>query len=214
MFIIFYSAIVEELFVNKECTIEKICSTFIEESERLYHSDIKTNMTMGDIGAAHIVEKHISLNSKKSRGLNVLTICNTGSLATCGYGTALGVIRSLHKLNALEKVYCLETRPYNQGGRLTAYELLHDHIPCCLIADSMVSFLASKTSIDVILVGGDRVAMNGDTINKIGTLQLAIVARHFGIPVYTVVPTSTLDPGRAHGRDVVIEERSASEILT
>jgi len=135
----------------------------IDSIEQLLRMDIADNIAIGDHGARAILA-----NAKLSM-VAILTHCNTGSLATSGYGTALGVIRSLAKMGSLEHAYCTETRPYNQGARLTAYELVHEGFPSTLICDNMAAALMSKKRIDAVVVGADRVARNGDTANKIGT---------------------------------------------
>lgn len=137
------------------------------------------------------------------------------SLATAGYGTALGIIRSLHAASALSHAYCTETRPYNQGSRLTAYELAQD-LPAgmaTLITDSMASALLRQTKIAAIVVGADRVARNGDTANKIGTYQLAIVAKHHGVKFVVAAPTTSIDLNTACGEDIKIEMRPEKEVL-
>ena len=136
------------------------------------------------------------------------------SLATAGYGTALGVIRSLHAQNILTHAYCSETRPYNQGSRLTAYELVHDKIPATLITDSMAASLLAREgdSLAAIIVGADRVAANGDTANKIGTYSLAVLARHHGVKFLVAAPRTTIDLGTACGKEIVIEERTSEEV--
>jgi len=154
------------------------------------------------------------LREMGSAELKVLTHCNTGSLATAGYGTALGVIRALHSSGTLTRAYCTETRPYNQGSRLTAYELVHDGIPATLVTDSMAASLLAKEGGDLaaIIVGADRVAANGDTANKIGTYSLAILARHHGVKFLVAAPRTTIDLSTKSGKDIIIEERSASEV--
>ena len=136
------------------------------------------------------------------------------SLATAGYGTALGVIRSLRAADNLTRAYCSETRPYNQGSRLTAYELVHDEIPATLITDSMACALLEKEgdSLAAIVVGADRVAANGDTANKIGTYSLAVLARHHGVKFLVAAPRTTIDLETASGRAIVIEERAPDEV--
>lgn len=138
----------------------------------------------------------------------------TRSLATAGYGTALGVIRALHGSSLLTKAYCSETRPYNQGSRLTAYELVHDRIPATLVMDSMAAALLAREGDNVaaIVVGADRVAANGDTANKIGTYSLAILARHHGVKFLVAAPRTTIDLGTTCGADIVIEERGRNEV--
>lgn len=143
------------------------------------------------------------------------TATATRSLATAGYGTALGIIRSLHAKSSLSHAYCTETRPYNQGSRLTAYELVHD-LPAgmsTLITDSMAASLLGSRKIAAVVVGADRVARNGDTANKIGTYQLAIVARYHGVKFVVAAPTTSIDVGTESGADIVIEERPAHEVL-
>jgi len=140
-----------------------------------------------------------------------MTHCNAGALATAGYGTALGVIRSSKHKNI--SVIANETRPYLQGARLTAYELVQEGIPCTLITDSMAGHLMSKGEVDVIVVGADRIAANGDTANKIGTYSLAVLAKRHGIPFYVAAPLSTFDPKIPDGSHIVIEERPAVEVL-
>jgi len=143
-----------------------------------------------------------------------LTHCNTGSLATAGYGTALGVIRALYASKLLTRAYCTETRPYNQGSRLTAFELIHDEIPSTLITDSMAAALLAQEgdAIAAIVVGADRVAANGDTANKIGTYSLAILARHHGVKFLVAAPRTTIDLATNSGADIVIEEIAANEV--
>ncbi|RLU21791.1 hypothetical protein DMN91_006167 [Ooceraea biroi] len=160
--------------------------------------DVADNIAIGDLGAHDIL-----YNVPKDSVIRILTHCNTGSLATAGYGTALGVIRSLHKMGKLERVYCTETRPYNQGARLTAYELVHDKIPATLICDDMVAAALRKKQITAVVVGADRVAANGDTANKIGTYQ---------IPFYVAAPRTSIDLTMPSGDDMVIEERPVREM--
>lgn len=143
----------------------------LKHLEATLANDIAGNLAIGEHGATDIQKK---VNKDKVR---IMTHCNTGSLATAGYGTALGVIRSLHTANMLDQVYCTETRPYNQGSRLTAFELVYEKIPATLICDSMAAAAMKQFNIDAIIVGADRVAANGDTANKIGTYQLAVLAK-------------------------------------
>ena len=148
---------------------------------------------------------------------DVLLIFSLGrSLATAGYGTALGIVRSLNELAFLHHAYCTETRPYNQGSRLTAFELVHDQIPSTLITDSMAAALLQlkghSDNIAAIVVGADRVAANGDTANKIGTYSLAVLARHHGAKFIVAAPWTTIDSKTASGKDIVIEERPADEV--
>lgn len=179
----------------------------IEASERIWEADLATNRSIGYHGAKHI------LQTVKRDRIRVLTICNTGSLATAGYGTALGVVRALNDLGKLEHVFACETRPYNQGARLTAFEIVADQLPGTLITDSMASALMAK-GIDVVIVGADRVSGNGDVANKIGTYQLAISAKYHGIPFFAAVPTTSLDMSMASGAEIHVEERPADELTS
>ncbi|MEX2613784.1 MAG: S-methyl-5-thioribose-1-phosphate isomerase [Gaiellaceae bacterium] len=145
-------------------------------------------------------------------GSRVLTHCNTGGLATGGYGTALGAIRRAREKGLVEHVWVGETRPLLQGARLTAWELESLGIPATVIADSAAASLMAGGQVDSIFTGADRIAANGDTANKIGTYALAVAAAYHGIPLYVVAPTSTLDPGAATGREIPIEERDPAEV--
>ena len=149
----------------------------------------------------------------QGRKLRVLTHCNTGSLATAGYGTALGVIRALHAQGLIEHVYVDETRPYLQGSRLTAFELQQEAIPYSIQVDSAAAYLMKHEKVDLVVVGADRIAANGDTANKIGTYSLAIVAAHHNVPFYVAAPRSTFDPKIPHGDEIPIEMRSPKEVL-
>ena len=148
------------------------------------------------------------------RGATVLTHCNTGRLATGGIGTALGVIYTAHEQGKIKKVFADETRPLNQGSRLTAWELTEAGVQCTVITDSMAAALMAAGSIDVVVVGADRIAANGDVANKIGTYGLAVVAKHHGVPFYAAAPTSTFDLTLETGREIPIEERAAEEVPT
>lgn len=180
----------------------------INDIEEMLKEDVKANMTIGNNGAQEILSK----NASKDGIIRILTHCNTGSLATSGYGTALGVIRSLHKMEKLDHVYCTETRPYNQGARLTAYELVHEKIPATLICDDMVAALLKTKQITAVVVGADRITRNGDTANKIGTYQIAILAKYHNVPFYVAAPRTSIDTNMNNGDDIIIEERSAKEI--
>ena len=160
------------------------------------------NKTMGEYGAELI-----------AKGSRVLTHCNAGALATAGYGTALGVIRSAWALKKLDKVYASETRPWQQGLRLTAWELAQDNIPVTLIVEGAASSLFARQSIDWIIVGADRICANGDVVNKVGTANLAIMAQRFGVKVMVAAPLSTIDMATPSGDQVEIEYRSEDEII-
>ena len=181
--------------------------TLVRDMEAMLKDDVKSNQEIGRYGAEDIGK---CLGSRKA---TVLTHCNTGSLATGGYGTALGVVRSLHSLGLLDSVYCTETRPYNQGSRLTAYELVHEKIPATLICDSTVALLMKERKIDAVVVGADRIVSNGDVANKIGTFQLAITARYHGVRFYVAAPVSTIDFSLQAGGDINIEERPSEEMV-
>ncbi|KAK6334699.1 S-methyl-5-thioribose-1-phosphate isomerase [Orbilia javanica] len=187
---------------------EAVIKTFIEAAEQMLLQDVEDNKAIGRHGAEWI-QNAVS----KTSDIKVLTHCNTGSLATASYGTALGIIRSLHSNSSLSHAYCTETRPYNQGSRLTAYELVHEKIPSTLITDSMAASLFSQQQISAIIVGADRVAANGDTANKIGTFQLAIIAKHFGVKFVVAAPTTSVDLGTKNGDGIKIEQRPGWEVL-
>jgi methylthioribose-1-phosphate isomerase len=163
--------------------------------------DLQMNLAIGEHGMTLI-----------PAGSRILTICNTGALATGGHGTALGVIRSLHYEGHGVFVYSCETRPRQQGLRLTAYELLKEGIPFQSLADGAAAALMSAGKVDCVIVGADRIAANGDTANKIGTLSLAIAAQHFGVPFYVAAPSTTLDPTIRSGNEIPIEERRPEEL--
>ncbi|KXZ55583.1 hypothetical protein GPECTOR_2g1133 [Gonium pectorale] len=189
-----------------------VCGAVIEAAEAFLADDIAANKAMGAYGADAL------LAAAKARGrgvggrLRVLTHCNTGSLATAGFGTALGVIRALHERGLLEHAFCTETRPYNQGARLTAFELAHDGLPATLICDSAAAALMGTGQVDAVVVGADRVVANGDTANKIGTQSLSIAAAHYGVPFFIAAPTTTLDPALPSGEHIVIEQRTHEEL--
>lgn len=198
---------IKDLKGQEALTPEQAKTQLISLMEKIQKDDIATNVKMGEHGANSIVE----LCGEK-RPLTILTHCNTGSLATAGFGTALGVVRMLHERKLLARCYYTETRPYNQGGRLTGYELIHDHIPSTLICDNMVAALMSRRGISAVVTGADRVAANGDTANKIGTCGIAIIAKHYGVPFYIVAPSTSVDLGIESGDKIVIEERPPEEI--
>lgn len=185
-----------------------VFQAFLEAAEDMLREDVAANRAIGLYGASFL-QSHI----KDSKNLSILTHCNTGSLATAGYGTALGVIRSVHAEGILLRAYCTETRPFNQGSRLTAFELVHDNIPATLIADSAAAALMQAGCVDAVIVGADRVAANGDTANKIGTYSLALSAKHHHIPFFVAAPLTSIDLTLSSGQEIVIEERSPKELL-
>ncbi|KAG7211325.1 hypothetical protein KM043_010621 [Ampulex compressa] len=180
---------------------------FLKAIYAMLEKDIADNVAIGNYGAREILGK-----VPKDSLVRILTHCNTGSLATAGYGTALGVVRSLYKENKLEHVYCTETRPYNQGARLTAYELVYEKMPATLICDDMVAALMKSKDISAVVVGADRVASNGDTANKIGTYQIAIIAKHHNVPFYVAAPQTSIDFAISSGDRIVIEQRPEKEM--
>jgi methylthioribose-1-phosphate isomerase len=173
------------------------------EAQAIQDEDLAANRHMGELGAALIAP-----------GSGVLTHCNTGSLATAGYGTALGVIRAGVAAGRIDHVFAGETRPWLQGARLTMWELVRDGIPARLVADSAAAHLMKSGAVKWVIVGADRIAANGDTANKIGTYQLAIAARHHGVKFMVVAPSTTVDMATADGDDIEIELRDATELLS
>ena len=182
-------------------TLEDPKAAFINAAEQIHADDIAANIKMGEMGADLLVG---------AKGL--MTHCNTGTLATGGYGTALGVIRSATKRQAVN-VYAGETRPWLQGARLTVWELAQDGIPVTLVADSAAAWLMKSGAIDWIIVGADRIAANGDTANKIGTYSLAVLAKQHGVKLMVVAPTTTIDWGIESGAEIEIEQRDPKELL-
>ena len=182
-------------------TPTQIASMLLAEAHTICAEDIETNRRMGQHGAALVKD-----------GARVLTHCNAGALATAGYGTALGVIRSAIGTGKKVSVFADETRPFLQGARLTAWELAQDDIPVTLIADNAAGFLMSRGEIDCVVVGADRIAANGDVANKIGTYSVAVLAQRHRIPFYVAAPLSTIDASVACGAAIPIEERSADEV--
>jgi methylthioribose-1-phosphate isomerase len=173
----------------------------LEEAHNIKAEDIKINRMMGSFGAELL-----------SDGANVLTHCNAGALATAGHGTALGVIRSAVESGKNISVIADETRPFLQGARLTAWEMVQEGIPVTLISDNMSGHLMSHGEVDAIVVGTDRVAGNGDVANKIGTYMVAVLAKRHNIPFYVACPLSTIDRSISSGADIPIEERPNSEV--
>ncbi len=171
------------------------------EALAIFNEDIETNRAIGRAGADLVAD-----------GAHILTHCNTGALATAGYGTALGVIRSARDQGKRVSVVVSETRPYLQGARLTAWELIREKIPVTLITDNAAGHLMRIGNIDLVIVGADRVAANGDVANKIGTYTLAVLAARHHLPFYVAAPLSTIDVSIADGNAIPIEERSAVEV--
>ncbi len=170
-------------------------------AQRIHRDDIDSNRRLGDFGAALL-----------PAGARVYTHCNTGALATGGYGTALGIIRSAHRDGRIDHVFAGETRPWWQGARLTCWELLREGIPATLCVDGAAGLLMQREGIHAVLVGADRIAANGDTANKIGTYNLAVLARFHGVRFIVAAPTSTFDLAMANGGAIPIEQRDPREI--
>ncbi len=181
--------------------IPQIKQALIEEAQRMHAEDIAANQAMGRHGAALM---------PASGG--VLTHCNAGALATAGYGTALGVIRAAVEQGKKIHVYADETRPFLQGSRLTAWELMKDGIPTTVISDNMAGAMMKQGKIAAIVVGADRIAANGDVANKIGTYTVAVLAKEHGIPFYVAAPISTVDLATPDGSKIPIEQRNAREV--
>ncbi|HZK25491.1 MAG TPA: S-methyl-5-thioribose-1-phosphate isomerase [Oscillospiraceae bacterium] len=179
-----------------------IAARLWQEADKIATEDVAVNKKIGEYGAALIPAQ-----------AHILTHCNAGALATVGYGTALGVIRSAVAQGKMIAVYADETRPYLQGARLTAWEMVQEQIPVTVIADSMAGFLMKQGKVDLIIVGADRIAANGDAANKIGTYTLAVLAKAHKIPFYVAAPASTFDLSLTDGEQIPIEERDERELI-
>ena len=179
-------------------------AALLAEARAIHEEDVAANYRMGELGAALIA----------GQGGAVLTHCNTGSLATGGYGTALGVIRRAFTAGRIAQVFADETRPWLQGARLTAWELVQDKIPVTLLADGAAAALMRQGDVSWVIVGADRIAANGDTANKIGTYSAAVNAKFHGVKFMVVAPTSTIDMSLASGAGIPIEQRAAEEVLS
>ncbi|CCU76122.1 methylthioribose-1-phosphate isomerase [Blumeria hordei DH14] len=224
---------------NPEYACAEIRKALINTAEKILEDDLTTNLAIGRYGAEYLRRQQIPVYTSMKdvdqlryfttsppgtqgapdqtyKKISVLTHCNTGSLATSGHGTALGIIRSLFKMSYLNHAYYTETRPYNQGSRLTAFELFFESIPSTLICDSMAASLFARykddQNIAAVIVGADRVARNGDTANKIGTYALAILARHHGIKFIVAAPTTSIDLRTETGAEIRIENRCHTEL--
>ncbi len=191
----------ETLAAEPGATVQGIRDSLIREARTMYDEDIAACKAMGAHGAALL---------PKDGG--VLTHCNAGALATCGYGSALGVVRSAVANGSTLRVYADETRPFLQGARLTAWELMHDGIPTTVICDNMAATLMRSGKIQSVIVGADRIAANGDVANKVGTYGVSILAKEHGIPFFVAAPWSTVDLATAAGDEIEIEQRSAHEV--
>jgi methylthioribose-1-phosphate isomerase len=187
--------------IRKYFSIDEICDKLIENAIKLEDEDIETNKKIGKYGAQIV-----------PLGASILTHCNAGALATVGYGTALGVVRSAWEKDKTIKVFADETRPRQQGARITTFELIRDGIPVTLLTDGMCAYFMSKNMIDVVITGADRIAANGDSANKIGTCTLAIVAKYYKVPFYIAAPKSTIDMSIKTGAEIPIELRDEKEV--
>jgi methylthioribose-1-phosphate isomerase len=181
--------------------VEAARQALIELAHAMAEEDVATNKRMGAFGLALVPD-----------GANILTHCNAGALATVDYGTALGIVRAAHEAGRGIHVYVDETRPFLQGARLTAWELQQLGVPMTLITDNMAGHFMNRGKVDLVVVGADRIAANGDVANKIGTYSLAVLARENGIPFYVAAPISTVDLSIASGAEIPIEERSSREV--
>jgi len=186
---------------SAQLDVEDLVQDLIEEAQRIADEDVEINRRMGAHGASLVED-----------GFNILTHCNAGALATVDYGTALAVIRAAHEQGKEIHVWVDETRPRLQGARLTSWELMNEGIPMTLIADNVAGHLMRTGQVEIVFVGSDRTAANGDVANKIGTYKLAVLAKENGIPFYAVVPTSTIDLSVPTGDDIPIEERGVEEV--
>ncbi|XP_060208222.1 methylthioribose-1-phosphate isomerase-like isoform X2 [Lycium barbarum] len=205
--------------------VKSVFQAYIEATEAMLEDDVMSNKAIGSYGA-NFLQKHLTDNQK----ITILTHCNTGRLSSLvfnGFASmAIGFLcksnreeaerncdKALHAQGALERAYCTETRPFNQGSRLTAFELVHENIPATLIADSAAAALMNAGRVKSVIVGADRVTANGDTANKIGTYSLAVSAKHHGIPFYVAAPLTSIDLSLSTGQQIEIEERSPKELL-
>ncbi|KAH9449421.1 hypothetical protein Pst134EB_020242 [Puccinia striiformis f. sp. tritici] len=195
-----------------------IVNSLVEMCKLIWTEDVERNKKIGSLGAQWLIA---SLKLKPTEKLSILTVCNTGSLATSGYGTALGVITALHEMNRLEHTYFMQTTPYLQGARLTSLELQTLSIPSTMVCDSAVGWLINSGKVDAFIAGADRIASNGDTANKISTYQISLICKYGNnpklkprIPVMIAAPRTTIDLSIQTGESISIEERSSLEACT
>ena len=195
----------KDVFIkNEDLDISQVKKILISEAEKIESEDILINKKIGENG----IEAFKDFKS----AVKILTHCNAGALATAGYGTALGVIRSLASAGKIKNVVVDETRPYLQGARLTAWELEQENIPFFIITDNMAAYMMSKGEVNAVVVGADRIASNGDSANKIGTLGVSILASHYSIPFFIAAPLSSIDINIKTGSEIPIEERDGKEV--
>lgn len=196
-------------------TAATVRAAVVARAEAMLAEDAHANAALSEAGAAHIAA-HVLPGARAARGpearLRVLTHCNAGALATARYGTALGVVRALWRRGLLERVYCTETRPWNQGARLSTFEMAHEGVPVTLVCDSAVASLVRRGAVDAAVVGADRVCANGDTANKIGTYSVALACAAHGVPLFVAAPATTFDAAARDGAAVPIEERPRAEV--
>jgi methylthioribose-1-phosphate isomerase len=187
--------------VQSGASVSEITERLVREAQQIHDEDVASCRAMGQAGAAVV-----------PHGARILTHCNAGALATAGYGTALGVIRAAVEQGKVAQVYADETRPFLQGARLTAWELVRDQIPTTVITEGMAGPLMRQGGLDFVVVGADRIAANGDVANKVGTYTVALLARTHGVPFYVAAPLSTIDLATADGSHIPIEQRPAREV--
>ena len=187
--------------VSETSDFQKIKTRIVDVANRMYEEDAEINRMIGVYGSELIKD-----------GMNILTHCNAGALATVAHGTALAVVRAAHNQGKKIHVYSDETRPFLQGARLTVWELMKDNIPCTLLCDNMSGYLMANKKIDAVIVGADRIAANGDSANKIGTYSVAVLANYHKIPMYFAAPLSTIDIKTPDGSKIPIEQRSVDEV--
>jgi methylthioribose-1-phosphate isomerase len=182
-------------------SVAELTARLVREAQLIHDEDVASCQAMGQAGAAVVPD-----------GARILTHCNAGALATAGYGTALGVIRAAAERGKVAQVYADETRPFLQGARLTAWELVRDAIPTTVITESMAGPLMRQGGIDFVVVGADRIAANGDVANKVGTYTVAVLAKIHGVPFYVAAPLSTIDLATPDGSHIPIEQRPSKEV--
>ncbi|MGD9118178.1 MAG: S-methyl-5-thioribose-1-phosphate isomerase, partial [Dehalococcoidia bacterium] len=190
-----------EAIAEKDTNVERIKQALVAEAAKIHEEEAEATLKLSQLGSELIQD-----------GSTIVTHCNTGPLATAGYGTALGVIRRAHEEGKKIKVIATETRPLLQGARLTAWELKELGIPFTLITDSMAGYFMSQGEVDCVIVGADRIAANGDTANKIGTYTLAVLAKEHKVPFYVAAPLTTIDPALKTGAEIPIEQRNPEEV--
>ncbi|MCK5336780.1 MAG: S-methyl-5-thioribose-1-phosphate isomerase [Gammaproteobacteria bacterium] len=193
----------KECLESKQLNNENLVQRLLDQARLIHDEDIQANYKMGEYGASLL---------QQDAGA-VLTHCNAGALATGGYGTALGVIRSAYSAGKIKEVFADETRPWLQGARLTAWEFVKDNIPVTLLCEGAAASLMQQGKVSWVIVGSDRIAANGDVANKIGTYSLAILAKHHGVKFMVAAPTSTIDMKSATGADIPIEQRDTAEVF-